>query len=133
MTTDVTEGVEGAVHVDQQHAFAVHYHPLHVAGGEVRNLTHRDKSSHLLSVPTKVVASLRLKRNSFAALSEVILRRSASEAPAKIRSRNSCDIGQVDSACGKSLPHSMVSTPMMSRRRIPQSSSMNSTNMLRCQ
>src|SRR5712691_1511964 len=42
--------------------------------------------------------------NSFAAFSAVILRTTSSGVPAKMRSRNSLDFGQVDSACGKSLP-----------------------------
>ena len=62
---------------------------------------------------------LRSKRNSTDAFSDVILRRSSSGTPLKIRSRNSRDFGHVDSACGKSLPQSMLSTPMTSRSRRP--------------
>ena len=62
---------------------------------------------------------LRSKRNSTEAFSDVILRRSASGTPVKIRSRNSRDFGHVDSACGKSLPQSMLSTPMTSRSLRP--------------
>src|SRR5437763_9253851 len=122
MPTDITEGVEGAIHIDQEHAFPVHGYPRHVARWQVSNFAHRNKSRHghlavLLLVVCLNQTTLNLK--SFAALSTVILRRSSSGAPAKMRSRNSRDIGQVDSACGKSLPHSMVSTPMTSRRRTP--------------
>src|SRR5437660_4242841 len=62
---------------------------------------------------------LRSERESMDAFSDVILRRSSSGTPLKIRSRNSRDFGHVDSACGKSLPQSMLSTPMTSRSLRP--------------
>src|SRR5262249_41977514 len=74
-----------------------------------------------------------LNPNIFAAFSAVILLTTSFGGPPKMRARNSRDFGQVDSACGKSLPHSMLSTPIVSRSLMPRSSSMNSTNMLRRQ
>ena len=47
MTTRIAKGIEGPIHVRQNHAFPVHCHPRHLARGQVMNLSHRDKLIHM--------------------------------------------------------------------------------------
>src|SRR5215510_14833166 len=46
MATRITEGIEHAIHINQQDAFSMHRDPLHLAWGEVADLDYRDKLSH---------------------------------------------------------------------------------------
>src|SRR5262249_39141644 len=46
VSTGILEGVEGAVHIDQQHTFPLHDHPRHVPRRQVGDGAHRDKSCH---------------------------------------------------------------------------------------
>src|SRR5215475_5067746 len=49
MATRITEGIEHAIHINQQDAVSMHRDPLHLAWGEVADLDHRDKlSQHTL-------------------------------------------------------------------------------------
>src|SRR5262245_8172786 len=130
---DVAQRVECAPDVPDQHALAIDDDPLHRAGRQLGGRGHRHEAfDHAARRPVPP-AQWSSKPNMRAAFSEVIFFRSGSGTPANMRVRKSRDFGHVDSACGKSLPHSMVSTPISSRSLTPRSSSMNSTNMLRRQ
>src|SRR5207253_9467815 len=117
---------EDSADIRVDHTLTIDGHQLHRPGRQLGRPGGGDEPGDVLRH-----SSVNLKRR--AALSQVTMRTTSSGAPAKMRSRNSRDFGHVDSACGKSLPHSMLSTPIASRSWIARSSSMNSTNMLRCQ